>query len=59
MKDEDVGIDKEAGRVVFYTHDRHGGYITDQSVKAVLLYKILEKLDSIDENLKQLNNKTR
>lgn len=44
----DINTD-ENGNI--YIHLREGGHIKHQSVQALLLYKILEKLQSIEERL--------
>ena len=64
MKDEKVKYDEGTGHITVFLKDTFvdtvgGGYIRKQSVDSILLYKILEKLEKIEESITTLNNKTR
>ena len=47
----DINTD-ENGNI--YIHFRDGGHISDQSVEALLLFKILERLERIEERVLRL-----
>jgi len=60
MKDKTISYDKILGVVTLQCGDEEtSGYINSQSLDTIILYKILERLEKIEDNIIALNNKTR